>query len=64
MQGEIAMENRISGFYDKLNGRREERGHNDGPQPIGEILAELLAQYEVRFPEVRIAVVETSVAAA
>ncbi len=30
-----------------------------GPQPIGAVLAELLAQYQARFPEVRIAVVET-----
>ena len=51
------MENRISGFYEDRD------GHDDGPQPIGEILAELLAQYEVRFPEVNIAVVETPVAA-
>jgi hypothetical protein len=29
------------------------------PQPIGEILAELLAQYEARFPEAGIAVVQT-----
>ena len=29
------------------------------PQPIGAILAELLAQYQARFPEVHIAVVET-----
>jgi hypothetical protein len=52
------MENRISGFYDA----RDER-HDDGPQPIAEILAELLAQYEVHFPEVNIAVIETPVAA-
>jgi hypothetical protein len=58
------MENRISGFYDNLNEQREERGHHDGPQPIGEILAELLAQYEARFPAVRFTVVETPVAAA
>jgi hypothetical protein len=30
------------------------------PHRIGEILAELLAQYEARFPTARIAVVETS----
>ncbi len=49
------MENRISQF------EREDRDREDrrGPQPIGAILAELLAQYQVRFPEVRIAVVET-----
>lgn len=58
------MENRISAFYDNLNGQREERDRHDGPHPIGEILAELLAQYEVRFPQVPIAVVETPVAAA
>ena len=40
------------------------QGRNQGPQPIGEILAELLAQYETRFPEARIVVVETPVAAA
>ena len=58
------MQNRISRFYDKSNERREEQGHHDGPQPIGDILAELLAQYQTRFPEVRIAIVETHVAAA
>jgi hypothetical protein len=52
------MENRISAFYDN----REP--YDDGPQPIGELLAKLLARYEVRFPEARIAVVETPVAAA
>jgi hypothetical protein len=34
---------------------REERE----PQPIGEILSELLTQYQTRFPELRIAIVET-----
>ena len=29
--------------------------------PIGEILEELLAQYQARFPGIRIAVVETAV---
>ena len=47
------MENRISQIVN------EERKDRQGPQPIGEILQELLAQYQVRFPEVRIAVVET-----
>ena len=32
---------------------------SDQPQPIGEILAELLARYQQRFPGVQIAVVET-----
>ena len=44
------MENRIS-QYDNEEREREDRR---GPQPIGTILAELLAQYQVRFPEVRI----------
>jgi hypothetical protein len=52
------MENRISGFCDDFE------QHDDGPQPIGEILAMLLAQYQIRHPEVRIAVVETPVTAA
>jgi hypothetical protein len=30
-----------------------------GPQPIGKVLADLLAAYQVRYPEVRITVVET-----
>jgi hypothetical protein len=51
------MENRISAFYDEFH----ERPHDDGPRPIGEILAELLAQYQVHHPEVRITVVETPV---
>ena len=36
----------------------------DGPQPIGEILAELLAQYRTRFPEMEIALEEVPVAVA
>jgi hypothetical protein len=31
-----------------------------GPQPIGAILKELLAQYEMEFPDVNITVVETA----
>ena len=33
-----------------------------GPQPIGEVLAELLAQYQVRYPEAQVTVVETAAA--
>ena len=43
------------------------RAGNDrdrGPRPIGEVLAELLAHYEQRFPGVRIAVVQTPAEAA
>ena len=50
------MENRISQFE---NEERERADRRRGPQPIGVVLAELLAQYQVRFPEVHIAVVET-----
>ena len=51
------MENRISQF-EKEDREREARRHGE-PQPIAAILAELLAQYQTRFPEVRIVVVET-----
>jgi hypothetical protein len=34
------------------------------PQPLGEILEELLAQYEIKFPGVHITVVETAATAA
>jgi hypothetical protein len=50
------MENRISQFE---NEEREREDRRRGPRPIGAILAGLLAQYQVRFPQVRIAVVET-----
>ncbi|MGO8749627.1 MAG: hypothetical protein ACLQNE_27035 [Thermoguttaceae bacterium] len=52
------MENRISTLPDESREREDRRE----PQPIGEILAELLAQYQARFPEVHITVVETSAA--
>ena len=50
------MNNRISQYEDKDN---EGKDRPREPQPIRVILAELLAQYQTRFPEVRIAVVET-----
>ncbi len=45
------MENRIS----ILN----EEDRKDGIQPVGRILEELFSLYEIRFPCVRIEVVET-----
>jgi hypothetical protein len=48
------MENRISRLEDDRN-----RKDHQGPEPIGAILAELLAQYQARFPEIHITVVET-----
>jgi hypothetical protein len=51
---EKAMKNRIS-----LQDEGRESEDRREPQPIGAILAELLAQYQTRFPEVRIAVVKT-----
>ena len=33
------------------------------PQPVGEILEELLAQYEAKFPDIHITVVETAATA-
>ncbi len=53
------MENRIFPFPSDSE-RQEERG--DDPLPLGEVLTELLAQYQVRFPEVRIEIVETPAA--
>lgn len=41
---------------------RVEQERGQGPQPIGEILAELLGQYETRFPGINVAVVETPAA--
>ena len=49
------MENRITKQQDDLRRREEGRG----PKPISEILVELLAQYQIRFPQARITVVET-----
>ena len=34
------------------------------PQPVGEILKELLAQYEAKFPGIHVTVVETAATAA
>jgi hypothetical protein len=54
------MKNRISELENEERQREDRRRE---PQPIGAILAELLAQYQTRFPEVRIAIVETPAAA-
>jgi hypothetical protein len=59
MGGDV-MTNRISTLQDDFGGR-EERGN--GPQPIGEVLEQLLTQYEVRFPSINIVVVETAATA-
>ena len=40
----------------------EKRSGDDGVRPIREVLAELLAQYRVRFPELSVMVVEESAA--
>ena len=37
----------------------DERERDSEPQPVGEILEELLAQYETKFPDIHISVVET-----
>jgi hypothetical protein len=41
----------------------DERQRDGEPQPVGEILEELLAQYERRFPDLHITVVETAATA-
>jgi len=43
------------------SGWEEDRGSE--PQAIGEILAELLAEYERRYPEVNVTVIEAPSAA-
>jgi hypothetical protein len=42
---------------------RMEDERDDEPQPVGEILEELLSQYEARFPGIHIAVLETAATA-
>jgi hypothetical protein len=42
----------------------DERERGGEPQAIGEILQELLAQYEARFPDINVVVVETAATAA
>jgi hypothetical protein len=54
------MENRISQYEDKDN---EGKDRPREPQPIRVILAELLAQYQTRFPEAKIVVMETTATA-
>lgn len=55
------MKNRITRPLEDLPDADERRPQE--PQRIGEILEELLSQYERRYPGVRIAVVETSATA-
>ena len=42
----------------------DERERDGEPQTLGEILRELLAQYEARFPGINIIAVETAATAA
>jgi hypothetical protein len=53
------MDDHITAFEDS---DRDDEGAGE-PQAIGDILADLLAQYQARFPEVNITVVEASSAA-
>ena len=41
----------------------DQRERDGKPQPVGEILEELLAQYAQRFPDLQITVVETAATA-
>lgn len=54
------MNHRLSS--DAADDRRPEE-RDRGPQPVGDILAELLARYQVRFPEAKIVVVHAPTAA-
>jgi hypothetical protein len=51
------MQNRITDTSEKWDRRHDE------PQPVGEILHELLALYEQRYPNIQIMVVETNASA-
>jgi hypothetical protein len=53
------MENRITTRLEEMSETQNRRSGD--AHPIGEILEELLAQYQARFPGIRIAVVETPV---
>jgi hypothetical protein len=53
------MDSRIGVFEEDFDRREDRPGE---PQPIGEVLAELLARYQARFPELQVSVVETEVA--
>jgi hypothetical protein len=51
------MQNRVSDIIE------ERDWPSDRPQPIGEILEELLIQYQRRFPDISVVVVETAATA-
>jgi hypothetical protein len=51
------MENRITNAVETATRRLPHPGNE--AQRIGEILEELLTQYEARFPGIRVAIVET-----
>ena len=53
------MDETLISFADDERGERTD----SEPRAIGEVLAELLAQYQARFPEANIAVVDVSAAA-
>ena len=57
---EVAMNNRISNLLEDTPESRNQR--KEEAQRIDEILSDLLAHYERRFPGVKISVVETPVA--
>jgi len=53
--------NAVDTIFEYNSGWEEDRDAE--PQAIGEVLAELLAQYECRYPEVNVAVIEVPAAA-
>jgi hypothetical protein len=58
--GGKAMDGRLTGFEDDFDRHDEGAGE---PQTIGDVLADLFALYQARFPEVNITVVELPAAA-
>jgi hypothetical protein len=51
------MENRLTDLLNDLSEKQNRR--LEDARPIGEILKELLAQYQARYPGIRLAIVET-----
>jgi hypothetical protein len=52
------MQNRIDDTAERPDRR------NGEPHPVGEVLEELLAQYEARYPGIRVTIAETVTTAA
>jgi hypothetical protein len=59
--GDKAMDQLMTTQDDRRERQDEQRG---GPLPIGDVLTELFARYQARFPELQITIVHTTAEAA